>query len=376
MAEPLKAQFGTAVVRRLASEIVAVYPQFQPAAFERAALLGFEDLELLARGRHLADVLHRHLPKTFPAAARVLLATLPQVREPAGGMASFFYLPHTEFVARFGLGHFAASMRALHALTQVFTAEFAMRPFLEQHEAATLEQLRRWTHDPSEHVRRLVSESTRTRLPWAGRLRAFQKDPAPVLDLLEALRDDPSAYVRRSVANNLNDIGKDHPALLVATATRWMHGATTERRWVVQRALRSLVKQGDRAAMAVLGHAMPASIRVSSRGILPKQPTMGAHVTLTCSLRNPTRATQRAIVDLRIHFVKSNGSTRVKVFKLGVVELEHGESVSLRKKVTLADLTTRRHYPGLHTVELQINGAVEPLGTFELRAPRRVIPPV
>lgn len=370
MAEPLKAQFGAAVVRRLAIEIVAAYPQFQRAAFERAALLGLADLELLARGRHIADVLHHYLPTTFPAATRVILATLPDVRVPAVGMASFFYLPHTEFVARFGLGHFAASMRALHALTQVFTAEFAMRPFLEKHQQATLEQLRRWTHDPSEHVRRLVSESTRTRLPWAGRLKAFQKDPAPVVDLLEALRDDPSLYVRRSVANNLNDIGKDHPALLIAIATRWMHGATAERRWIVQRALRSLIKQGDRAAMAVLGHATTASLHVLARSIRPKQPTMGGHVTVTCSLRNPTGATQLAIVDLRIHFVKSTGSTRVKVFKLSVVELKAGESVTLRKKVSLADLTTRRHYPGRHTVELQINGAVEPLGTFDLRAPR------
>jgi 3-methyladenine DNA glycosylase AlkC len=367
VAEPLKAQFGASVVHRLAAEISAAYPQFDRKCFQIDAMKGFDELELLDRGRHLADVLRQHLPGDFTAAVNVLLSTLPEVRAAAGGMASFFYLPHTEFVARHGLNHFADAMRALHALTQMFTAEFALRPFLEHHQAETLRQLDAWTRDPSEHVRRMVSESTRTRLPWAGRLRAFQRDPAPVLALLETLRDDPSLYVRRSVANNLNDIGKDHPALLVSTMTQWLHGASEDRRWIVQHALRYLIKHGDRAALGVLGHAGRSTILVTAHTISPKRPAMGSRVAITCTLQNPARASQRAVVDLRVHFRKADGATRAKVFKLSTVELARGEQVTLRKTVSLADLTTRRHYPGLHSIELQINGSVTLLGTFTLR---------
>ena len=371
MADALKLQFGTDVVRRLAREIQAVHGTFDVVGFERASVQSFDALELLDRGRHLGRTLHQFLPTDFGAAVDVLLATLPERRTPVGGMSSFFYLAHTEFVRQFGVPHFEHSMRALHALTQVFTGEFAIRPFIEHHQQATLERLHEWVTDPSEHVRRLVSEGTRTRLPWAPRLPAFQRDPSPVLALLERLRDDPELYVRRSVANNLNDIGKDHPALLVTVARAWMEGATPERRWIVQHALRSSVKRGDAAALAVLGFGGTARLEVVESAVVPARPLMGTKVVITCTLRNPTRTTQRVVVDLRVHFVKANGGTTAKVFKLANLELAPRMSVSVRKTVSLADLTTRRHYPGVHRVELQMNGVVSPLGSFALRAAPR-----
>jgi 3-methyladenine DNA glycosylase AlkC len=368
MADALKLQFGPEVVRRLSAEIQAVHSPFDRRRFERTALTSFDTMELLDRGRHLGRTLQQFLPERFPAAVDVLLATLPVSRVPAGGMASFFYLAHTEFIRQFGVAHFDASMRALHALTQVFTGEFAIRPFLEHHRDATLALLRAWAIDPSMHVRRLVSEGTRPRLPWAPRLREFQRDPAPVLSLLMLLRDDPELYVRRSVANNLNDIGKDHPALLVQVAGAWIERATAERRWIVQHALRSSVKQGDPAALAVLGYAELADIEITESTVTPTRPVMGSKVVITCTLQNPSGKQQRVIVDLRVHFVKANGGTGVKVFKLSAIELAPGASVSLRKTVSLADLTTRRHYPGEHVVELQLNGVARSLGRFTLRA--------
>lgn len=371
MADALKLQFGPAVVTRLASEIHAVHGGFDVEGFERDALRGFDALELLARGRHLGAVLHRHLPADYSEAIDILLASLGSNRAHAGGMSSFHYLPHTEYVRQFGVSHFADSMRALHALTQVFTGEFAIRPFLEHQQAATLAQLHVWVSDPDEHARRLVSEGTRSRLPWAPRLRAFQRDPTPVLLLLEKLRDDPSLYVRRSVANNLNDIGKDHPGLLVETAARWMAGATSERHWVIRHALRDLVKRGDTAALSVLGYADAARIDVQSVGITPLAPRIGGSVVITCRLRNPTSSGQRVMVDLRVHFVKSNGAGAAKVFKLAAIDIAAGTTVSLRKTISLAQLTTRRHYPGQHLVELQMNGVASPLGTFTLHAAKR-----
>lgn len=366
MAEPLKRLFGPPVVRRLAAEMSAAYRPFERQAFEREALRGFEALELLDRGRHLGRVLRPYLPQDFPAAVEVLLATLPETKAPAGGMASFYYLAHTEVVRQFGVPHLDASLKALHALTQVFTGEFAIRPLIEAHPGPMLERLRDWTRDPNEHVRRLVSEGTRSRLPWAPRLRAFAGDPAPVVDLLERLRDDPSLYVRRSVANNLNDIWKDHPAVMVAVAARWMEEASAERRWIVQHALRSAVKKGDAAALKVLGFGAKATLRVVSHAIAPKRPRMGTKVVVIVTLENPGRRAQEVVVDLVVHFVKAHGGTTPKVFKLANVSLAAGQAVALRKTVSLADLTTRRHYPGRHLVALQLNGAPQPLGAFTL----------
>jgi len=368
MGEPLKNRFGPSVVRRLGGEISAVYPSFDRRAFERDALSGFEALELLDRGRHLGRALRRHLPADYVEALDVLLATLPVEKKPADGMESFYYLPHTEFVRLFGLAHVDASLRALHALTQVFTAEFAIRPFLEAQPRVLVERLRAWAEDPSEHVRRLVSEGTRSRLPWAPRLRAFAADPAPVIELLEKLRDDPSLYVRRSVANNLNDIGKDHPARLIAVASAWMDGASAERRWIVRHALRSAIKRGDAAALGVLGFGAGNSLRISKGAIRPLRPTIGGKVVVTATIENPSGRTQRAVVDFVVHFVKANGRTGAKVFKGASVALAGGEAVELRKTISLADLTTRKHYPGGHRVALQINGAAEPLGEFTLLA--------
>lgn len=370
MAEPLKNHFGADVVRRLATELATASSAFNPKSFTRDALRGFDALELLDRGRHLARVMQQHLPGDFERAVDIILATLPERKEPAGGMASFFYLPHTDFIRQFGLAHFEPSMRGLHALTQVFTGEQAIRPFLDQHEARTLAQLHEWTRDGSEHVRRLVSEGTRSRLPWAPRLRSFQRDPAPVIELLELLKDDPALYVRRSVANNLNDIGKDHPKLLVQTTAAWMQNASAERRWIVQHALRSSVKKGDPAALKVLGFSGPVSLEIEQQAISPTRPAMGGKVLVSLTLKNPSRRAQNAVVDLVVHFVKANGSTTPKVFKLAVLELQAGASQPVRKTISLADLTTRKHYPGKHRIELQVNGVVQPLGAFTLTGAR------
>lgn len=210
MAEPLKNHFGPEVPRTIAAMIAAVWPEFPARRFLADVLAGYGPLALMDRGRRIADALHRYLPDGYPEAIAILIASVERgnVRhEAAPGMASFLYLPHVLFVARHGLDHFEASMRAQYLLTQKFTAEFSIRPFLERYPEKTLVRLRRWARDPRPAVRRLVSEGTRPRLPWAARLPAFQRDPRPVLELLELLKDDPALYVRRSVANNLNDIG-------------------------------------------------------------------------------------------------------------------------------------------------------------------------
>lgn len=368
MAEALKNQFGPDVPHAICRMVKAVHPAFDGDAFVQDALAGYDALALMPRGQHIAHALKAHLPADFEQAIAILVASLdqPHGRDAGLSLASFLFLPHTQFVATYGLAHFEASMQAQHALTQRFTAEFSIRPFLQAHPEATLARLRQWASDPSPHVRRLVSEGTRPRLPWASRLREFQNNPAPVLALLELLKDDPDLSVRRSVANHLNDIGKDHPEVLTHTAQRWLKDASAERRWIVGHALRSAVKRGEAGALAVLGFGQVAQVDVRDAAIVPLHAAMGTRVTLRFELHNPQPHAQRVLVDFGVHFIKANGQPKPKVFKLKTVDLAAGETLHLSKRLSLADRSTRKHYPGTHRVELLLNGAAHPLGAFEL----------
>ncbi len=372
MAYQLKDQFGESAPRAIAAMIRAVHPEFAHEAFLRDALAGYGPLALTARGQQVAAALGKHLPAEFPRAVEVLLASASQPHEhrASGGMAAFLYMPHMYYVAQYGLDHFEDAMRAQHALTQRFTAEYSIRPFLERHPEATLARLREWARDPSEHVRRLVSEGTRPRLPWAPRLRAFQEDPRPVIELLELLKDDPSLYVRRSVANNLNDIGKDHPKLLTQIAKRWLRGAgaerpSPERKWIVNHALRSAIKRADAGALGALGYGGKAQVFARKVSISPARAKIGGHVAIAFTLVNKLAKRQRVMADLVVHFVKARG-TGAKTFKLRAVDLGPRGSLALSKKIALKQLTTRKHYPGVHKVEALFNGARVPLGQFTL----------
>lgn len=370
MAEPLKNSFGADVPRAIAQMIAAVFPRFDAPAFVRSALDGYDTLGLMPRAWKIAHELRRGLPDGYEQALEILLASLdqPSSRTVASGMGAFVFLPHVFFVAEYGLDYFDASMRAQYLLTQRFTAEFSIRRYLERHQAATLARLAEWTADPSEDVRRLVSEGTRPRLPWAPRLRAFQTDPRPVLALLERLKDDTSLYVRRSVANNLNDIGKDHPDVLVETAGRWMEHATEERRWIIRHALRSAVKRGEAGALRILGFGGKALVAVKNVRITPSRPAIGSSVNISCEVANQASGRQRVLVDLRVHYLKANGKHSPKVFKLKTVELAPMESIRLSKSLALTQFTTRTHYPGIHRIELLMNGCAYPLGRFHVTA--------
>ncbi|MBI4783753.1 MAG: DNA alkylation repair protein [Oscillatoriophycideae cyanobacterium NC_groundwater_1537_Pr4_S-0.65um_50_18] len=368
MAEPLKNQFGIEIPQKIAAMVAGVTPNFATEAFLNEVRDGYDDLDLMPRGWKIAEALHHHLPSNYEEAADILIASLgPKLEETKqAGMAPFLYLPHVLFVAKYGLEHFEASMQAQYELTQRFTAEFSIRPFLERYPEATLAQLKTWTQDPSTHVRRLVSEGTRPRLPWAPRLREFQKNPYPVLELLDLLKDDSELYVRRSVANNLNDIGKDHPSLLVEIAHRWLVNATDERRWLIRHALRSAVKRADPGAIAALGFSDGVTASIGKVSITPQPAVIGDSLSIAFEITNASSQPQRLLVDLRLHFVKANGKTSPKVFKLKTVELAPGETIQLGKAISLADMTTRKHYPGSHLIEIILNGQTVPLGSFEL----------
>jgi 3-methyladenine DNA glycosylase AlkC len=243
----------------LAHNILLVHPQFDETSFRKVALNGLEPLGIMERGQHLAKALHQHLPENYTVAIEIILESLtePLTRTEDNGLAVFFYLPYSYFVAMFGLNPsengeqdpFEVSMQAQYEITQRFSAEFSIRPFLIQQQERTLAQLMAWTSDANPHVRRLCSEGTRSRLPWGVRIPAFITNPEPVLPILEALKCDESLYVRWSVANHLGDIAKDHPEKVFEICDRWLKIITPEVKWLIRHALRHPAKKGDKVAL-------------------------------------------------------------------------------------------------------------------------------
>ncbi len=369
MAEPLKNSFGPDIPGRIAATIVTVFPEFDVDEFVAFCLDGFADLELTPRGQRIAAGLAAHLPANRERAIQILIDSLdnPPNNEDLGSMSGFFYMPHGYFVAANGLEHFDISMEALLVITKRFTSEFSIRPFLTDRRDETLARLHTWVDDPDEHVRRLVSEGTRPRLPWAARLPEFQTDPTPVIELLTKLKDDESEYVRRSVANNLNDIAKDHPELVVEIASRWWTDGDRNRRRLIRHGLRSLIKQGHVGALSVLGYGADSPAELASVSITPMETSIGERVIVEVMVANPTRHEIGVLVDLRVHFVKSNGSTSAKVFKGAELAITAGGVGRVSKSVSLRQHSTRTHYPGSHAVDVVINGTVHPAGSFVLR---------
>jgi 3-methyladenine DNA glycosylase AlkC len=282
-------------------------------------------------------------------------------------MAPFFYFPHLQFVADRGLDDVDLSMRAQYELTKRFTAEGSIRPFLAKDPERVMARLDAWTRDPHAHVRRLVSEGTRLRLPWASRVAWLDANPERVLALLEQLKDDTSPMVRRSVANNLNDLGRVHPALLTQTAEAWLANASPERRQLVEHALRSAIKRGDARALALLGFGRRPAVRLERVAFSPRRVAIGGRVAMRFTLKSTSRTPQDLLVDVAVHFVKARG-TGAKVFKLARLTLNPRERAALQTAFSLKVHTTRVPRPGRHAVDVIVNGQRLRAGAFHVRS--------
>jgi 3-methyladenine DNA glycosylase AlkC len=353
----MKDGLGGAALERLSLAVEQAWPEFDRMGFEKEARTGLDQLELKGRVRHIIAALALFLPEDFPRALTIVTMAAGHFPEgrPGDALAGFAAWPLIDWVPAYGLDHFDLSLKALRKLTPLFTAEFAVRPFLLRDPDRALGHLRSWLDDPDPHVRRLISESTRPRLPWGEHLPRFREDPRPVLELLDELKDDPVAYVRRSVANNLNDIAKDHPAEVVKVCHAWKKGATKERRWIMRHGLRTLVKQGDTGALNVLGYTtnpkVSAQLRLSAKAV-----EIGDDLIIEVALTSRAQRSQKLVVDYVVHYRRAGGKSTPKVFKLRTFDLEPGQSILLEKKHSFVPRTVRRYYPGKHTVELVIGG--------------------
>jgi 3-methyladenine DNA glycosylase AlkC len=364
----LRDVFNPAAVEQLADGIARVWPAFDRAGFVATITSQLDALSFGGRNALIRDTLRAYLPSSFPEAVQILLDALgPEISDcELTGFDRFTVMSQNDFVAAYGLEHLDLSLRALYELTKRFTAEGAIRAFLQQYPEQTLVRLAEWAADPNCHVRRLVSEGTRPRLPLAPRLRAFVKDPRPVLELLELLKADPVLMVRRSVANNLNDIAKDHPDLVVETLARWKQAGDPGTEWIIGHATRTLLKQGHSGALALLGYEAKTAISAASLQLNQTSVRMGEDLVFTIEIQSTADAPQDLMIDYLVHHRKANGKLAPKVFKLSKKRLGPRETLRLTKRHAFRPLSTRVYYPGRHALEIQINGQRWGWQEFEL----------
>lgn len=364
MAEPLKNLLHPGLVTDMAGHISRVARDFDADRFTALATDGMDTLELMQRAERIKDALTRTLPANYVDAADSLRKALPAEGKP--GLSGWALLPVNQFVSEHGLGHFDLSLALLKALTPHFTAEFGIRRFIDTEQDRALAEISGWVTDANHHVRRLASEGTRPRLPWAMRLPALVKQPAPILPILVALIDDPEDYVRRSVANSLNDIAKDHPALVADFVERHIERASAERRQLLRHASRTLLKKGDAKALANFGFAAARGIAASLSVATPVV-IFGDKLGFSITVSNEDAAPQRLMIDYAIHHVKANGTLAPKVFKWKTLDLPAGGRHTIDKDHAIRPITTRVYYPGIHRVEILINGTVCAAADFDLR---------
>lgn len=343
------------LLKKYATELSLIDSSFPKNEFLKIAK-PMLDLEMKDRVRLIRDQFKKTLPDDYPKALNIILKTLDR-----GHLSGFALWPLTEFVQTYGLDHIEVSLRALKKMTVLFTSEWAIRPFVQKDLQTTLGFLKSNVNDSNEHVRRWVSEGTRPRLPWGERLHVFIAKPKLVIDLISPLKFDSSLYVRKSVANHLNDLAKDHPELIVQTLKGWKKQAKNETEkqridWIIRRALRTLIKDGNKLALALVGVDPNAKVEIQNLTINSTKLNLGQTLSFDFKVLSKSKKTESVVLDYIIHFVKSNGMTSPKVFKLKNLELKPGESLKVNKKHSLRQITTRKYYPGVHKLEIQLNG--------------------
>ncbi|MCM3781746.1 DNA alkylation repair protein [Neobacillus mesonae] len=355
MAEPLKNIYSKSFLMDFGHTMQAAYPDFQVESFlEKVLDDSWEELALKGRIRHITHAMGAFLPERYEAALDILF----EVNKTCSG---FPYLILPDYVETYGQAdeHFELSMRALEAFTQHSSAEFAVRPFIIRNPELMMKQMRIWSTSENEHVRRLASEGARPRLPWGQAINAFKKDPSPIFPILEQLKADPSLYVRKSVANNLNDIAKDHPDKVLEIAKQWI-GQDPHTDWIVRHACRTLIRSANPEVMALFGYTAASETeplaKEAALSAVPDMVKIGDSTTLKYELLVRTGPPVRIRIEYGIDFVKAGGKVSRKKFLLSDKTVDGGSLLTGSRTHRWADLTTRRHYPGLHRIVLLLNG--------------------
>ncbi len=348
-------------------ELIADHLELHLVGFDRHGFTApicdeLQNLELKARAQLISGHLQRVLPAELEHRYEVVRALFHPDEDSNMGMDSdttglrgWGMLPFGMVIGQSGLSDFTSSLELLKEMTKRCSAEFDIRPFLIADQEAVLDIIQDWVEEPNMHVRRLVSEGTRPRLPWGERLPRLIADPSPMLPLLEKLRDDSTEYVRRSVANHLNDIAKDHPDLVAEIAANWMRGANVDRQRLVRHACRTLIKQGHPRVLSAFG-LHPPKLEMIELLVKRDKILMGGALEFELAIRSTAKTDQNLIIDYVVHFLKANGSLSAKVFKWKQLTLPAGASVGLTRSHKFVPITTRKYHFGIHALSMRING--------------------
>lgn len=350
MAEILKNVYNADFYQALVKRIVTVYPDFQSNAFTEAIFSpAFEAMELKARMRHTSHCLQKFLPQNYKKAIRILK---PVSEVPSNSFANMFF---PDFVECYGMDDTETSIDALEHFTKYSSSEFAIRPFIIKDVENSMKKMLAWSLHENHHVRRLASEGCRPKLPWAMALPIFQKDPSPILPILENLKNDPSEYVRRSVANNLNDISKDHPEWVISITKKWI-GKTEATNRLLKHACRTLLKKGNTEALALFGFNESKGVHFSGLKWESQKILIGDDDYFSFEIH--TEHSQNLRLEYAIDFLKSNGQHNRKVFRISEKSYQKGQKINVRKKHSFRQMSTRKHYSGVHFLNIICNGKV------------------
>lgn len=342
----------------IADQLGQVHPGLNKKRFLHQVTAGLDQLELKQRIVRAAETCHDHLPRRYPKALQVLY-DLSAIISPG---FSYMFMP--DFVARYGLRYYDISIKALADFTPYSSSELAIRVFLENDFDNTIAVMHKWAESDDYHVRRLASEGSRPRLPWATRVASLLEKPGHALGILEALKADEEKYVQKSVANHINDISKDYPEWVLDLVEEW-DKKNNNTAWIIRHGLRSLVKRGYPRVFPLLGFEEVSRVDLEGLSLEREELHLGDSLSFVAKLQSRSNKDQRLVVDYKIHYMKINGTSRGKVFKLKNIILKAGDMVELPKSHKLKNFSTRKHYPGRHLLEVLVNG--ETLGIREFR---------
>tara|TARA_R100001143_G_scaffold63318_2_gene69700 strand:- start:6619 stop:7722 length:1104 start_codon:yes stop_codon:yes gene_type:complete len=365
MAEPLKNLYSPSFFNHLGDLLAELIPDFSKNTFiEDIHDNDWEDRELKERMVHIANVLHCHFPGEYKKSVQVILNLTQSVSNSplADHNFEFIFLP--TYIEGYGLEHYEESIEAMESLTQFISCEFAVRPFILKYPDRMMVQMELWALHENHHVRRLASEGCRPRLPWASALNEFKKDPAPILPILETLKSDSSEYVRRSVANNLNDIAKDHPDLVLDICQQWI-GESKETDRLVKHACRTLLKRAHPKALAMFGYDEPTGVQITDFKHDQKVKIGGGFNFGFTIIYNKNKS-KKLRIEYGIDYLKSNGSQNRKIFKLSDLVFKAENRSKFSRSQSFRNMTTRKHYTGQHKIVIIVNGKEMASGEFEV----------
>lgn len=318
------------------------------------------DLSLNQRITAISDKLLSILPQDYRAFRAIVLDLAPMFKN---GYENIF-IP--EAIGIRGTDNPEIALDDLAFVTQFSTSEFAVRAYIERYEELSMSKMLEWTTHENEHVRRLASEGCRPSLPWGKALKKFQSDPSSIFPILESLMNDESLYVRKSVANNLNDFSKFHPEQVISFANKWK-GKTVHSDWILKRALRSLLKEGRPAALQVFGYGPSTNFELESIGKWPKELKIGEDYEFELRINNKTNQSQKLRIEYRIDFLRKANQHNTKTFQISDSEIQANETKVFKRKQAFKVLSTRKLYPGLHKIRIAINGVDRMERSFVLR---------